>query len=110
MNEIKIITNDNEKTAKAIEALRFVMDPEIGLNVADLGLIYQIDFDEAEKKIFCTHTLTTQFCPMGDAIQSGVINALEETFKGYEIIAKVVFDPHWNAEMISDDGRDFLNL
>jgi metal-sulfur cluster biosynthetic enzyme len=110
MNEIKIITNDNEKTAKAIEALKFVMDPEIGLNVADLGLIYQIDFDETEKKVFCTHTLTTQFCPMGDAIQSGVINALEETFKGYEIIAKVVFEPHWNAEMISDDGRDFLNL
>jgi metal-sulfur cluster biosynthetic enzyme len=110
MSEISVITNSNAKTQQAIEALKFVMDPEIGLNVADLGLIYQIDFDENEKKVYCTHTLTTQFCPMGDAIQSGVINALEQTFPGYEVVAKVVFEPHWNAQMISDDGRDFLNL
>lgn len=110
MKEINIITNDEGKILPAIEALKFVMDPEIGLNVADLGLIYQIDFDDAEKKVYCTHTLTTQFCPMGESIQNGVTNALEETFPDYEIIVKVIFEPHWNAEMISDDGREFLNM
>lgn len=110
MTEIKIITNDEQKTEQAIAALKFVMDPEIGLNVADLGLIYQLDFDENEKKVFCTHTLTTQFCPMGDAIQTGVINALQQTFPQYAIEANVVFEPHWNASLISDEGRDFLNL
>ena len=110
MKEINIITNDEEKTIRAIDALKFVMDPEIGLNVADLGLIYQIDFDETEKKIYCTHTLTTQFCPMGESIQSGVSNALIETFPDYEIVVKVVFDPHWKAQMISDEGREFLNM
>ena len=109
MNEINIITNDKEKTALAIGALKFVMDPEIGLNVADLGLIYQIDFDEAEKKLHCTHTLTTQFCPMGESIQSGVTNALEETFPDYKVNVKVIFDPPWNAKKISDEGREFLN-
>jgi metal-sulfur cluster biosynthetic enzyme len=110
MNEINIITNNSEKTEQAINALKFVMDPEIGLNVADLGLIYQIDYDEEEKKVFCTHTLTTQFCPMGDAIQTGVINALQQTFPEYFIEVSVVFEPHWSADRISDDGRDFLNL
>jgi metal-sulfur cluster biosynthetic enzyme len=110
MNEINIITNNSEKTEQAINALKFVMDPEIGLNVADLGLIYQIDYDEEEKKVFCTHTLTTQFCPMGDAIQTGVINALQQTFPQYFIEVNVVFEPHWSADLISDDGRDFLNL
>ena len=110
MNEITIITNDEEKTRLAIDALKYVMDPEIGLNVADLGLIYQIDFDEAEKKVYCTHTLTTQFCPMGESIQSGVTNALNETFPGYQVNTKVIFTPPWNAKFISDEGREFLNM
>ncbi len=63
MNEI---TNDKAKCGLALEALKSVEDPEIGLNVVDLGLIYQIDFDENEKKIYCSHSLTTQFCPMGE--------------------------------------------
>jgi metal-sulfur cluster biosynthetic enzyme len=109
MKEINIITNDEEKLKLAIDALKFVMDPEIGLNVADLGLIYQIDFDESDKKVYCTHTLTTQFCPMGESIQSGVTNALEETFPDYGVVVKIIFEPHWNSQMISDDGRDFLN-
>ena len=109
MNEINIITNDEEKANFAIEALKDVMDPEIGLNVADLGLIYQIDFDEAEKKIYCTHTLTTQFCPMGESIQNGVTNALQEIFEDYQVNVKVIFDPSWSAKMISDEGREFLN-
>ncbi len=109
MTEINIITNDEEKLIQAIEALKYVMDPEIGLNVADLGLIYQIDFDEAEKKVYCTHTLTTQFCPMGESIQSGVTNALQETFPDCHIEVKVIFNPPWNAQLISDEGREFLN-
>ena len=71
---MNIITNDKEKSAQAIDGLKNVIDPEIGLNVVDLGLIYQIDFDEAEKKVYCTMTLTTQFCPMGESISTGVTN------------------------------------
>ena len=74
MNEI---TNNQQKLDLALGALKFIDDPEIGLNVVDLGLIYQIDFDEDQKKIFCTHSLTTQFCPMGETINDGVTNALQ---------------------------------
>ncbi|MEO7767313.1 MAG: iron-sulfur cluster assembly protein [Ferruginibacter sp.] len=42
-----------------------VMAPEIGLKIVDLGLVYQVDFDEHENTIFVSMTLTTQFCPMG---------------------------------------------
>ncbi len=109
MGDINIITNNKEKSTLAIAALKLVMDPEIGLNVADLGLIYQIDFDETDFQLYCTHTLTTQFCPMGESIQNGVINALTETFPGYKVNVKVIFDPPWSANNISDKGRAFLN-
>ena len=106
MNEI---TNDEAKCSVALEALKSVDDPEIGLNVVDLGLIYQIDFDEDQKKIYCSHSLTTQFCPMGESISSGIVNALENAFPDYDVEVKVTFDPPWNSEKISDEGREFLN-
>lgn len=106
---MNIITNNNEKKDRAIDALKNVIDPEIGLNVVDLGLIYQIDFDEAEKKVYCSMTLTTQFCPMGESISMGVTNALNQTFPGFEIDVEVIFDPSWNSQRITDKGREFLN-
>lgn len=106
---MNVITNDNTKCDRALEALHYVIDPEIGLNVVDLGLIYQIDFDEASEKIYCRMTLTTQFCPMGESISTGVKNALSEQFTDHSVEVEIVFEPHWNAEKISEEGREFLN-
>lgn len=106
---MNIITNDKEKLVLAIVALKEVDDPEIGLNVVDLGLIYQVDFDDADKAIYCTMTLTTQFCPMGQSISDRVSNALEQCFEDYSIDVKVIFDPPWNSQLISEEGREFLN-
>lgn len=106
---MNIITNDIEKRGQAIDGLKKVIDPEIGLNVVDLGLIYQIDFDYAEKKVYCTMTLTTQYCPMGESISTGVNNALEQTFPDFEIEVNVIFNPPWNSQKISKEGREFLN-
>jgi metal-sulfur cluster biosynthetic enzyme len=106
---MNIITNDKDKLALAIVALKEVDDPEIGLNVVDLGLVYQVDFDVAEKTIYCTMTLTTQFCPMGQSISDSVSNALKQCFEDYSIEVKVIFDPPWNSQLISEEGREFLN-
>ena len=107
MNEV---TNNKEKRDRALECLSEVLDPEIGLNVVDLGLIYQLDFDEEKRTVYCTMTLTTQFCPMGKSIQSGVINALNEVFPHYSVDVNVIFDPPWSADKISPAGLDFLNM
>lgn len=90
-------------------ALESVMDPEIGLSVTDLGLIYKIQFDEPGKKIQVDMTLTTRFCPMGDSIVNAVQRALEQTFIGEEVIIELVFEPPWNHERISEEGKIFLN-
>ena len=104
-----VITNDNLQCTVALAALQNVMDPEIGLNIVDLGLIYQLDFDESEKKIYCAMTLTTQFCPMGESITNAVKENLKLSFSEYEAEIDLTFDPPWSHEMISEEGREFLN-
>ncbi|MDD2792339.1 MAG: metal-sulfur cluster assembly factor [Sediminibacterium sp.] len=106
---MNVITNNQLKATVALAALQDVVDPEIGLNIVDLGLVYQIDFDEANRKVYCTMTLTTQFCPMGESITLAAKEALKACFVGDEAIVELSFDPPWNHEMISETGREFLN-
>ncbi len=102
-------TNNNIKCTIAMGALQHVMDPEIGLSVIDLGLVYKINFNEGDRSIDVDMTLTTQFCPMGESIIDGVRAGLEDTFKGDVVNINLVFEPRWNHDMISDEGREFLN-
>lgn len=106
---MSVITNNNIKCTIALAALQNVMDPEIGLNVVDLGLIYQLDFDDEKKIVYCSMTLTTQFCPMGESITDGVKNALQSVFNDDNIMVELTFDPPWNHELISPEGKEFLN-
>ncbi|MEO6188153.1 MAG: metal-sulfur cluster assembly factor [Ginsengibacter sp.] len=106
---MNVVTNNSSECTIALEALKDVIDPEIGLNILDLGLVYQIDFGEAEQQLFCTMTLTTQFCPMGESITNSAKEALQLAFPEHGITLELIFEPPWNPEMISDEGRDFLN-
>lgn len=107
MNEV--ITNNQENCDRAMAALHRVIDPEIGLNIVDLGLLYQIDFDEGNRIIFVSMTLTTQFCPMGDSIRSRAVQAMQQAFPEYTISVELEFDPPWSTERISEQGNKFLN-
>lgn len=106
---MNVITNNNIKCTIALATLQNVMDPEIGLNVVDLGLIYQLDFDEMKNRIYCAMTLTTQFCPMGESITHAAKEALKAAFPEYETEIALTFDPLWNHDLISEEGLEFLN-
>lgn len=101
-------TNDLELGEKALEGLYDVDDPEVGLNVVDLGLIYHLSFDEDKKFLKITMTFTTQFCPMGDTITSDVTNVINATFPDWELVIDLTFDPPWDVSMISHKGKQFL--
>ncbi len=107
---MNVTTNNDEKCEVALAALKFVDDPEVGLNVVDLGLIYDMDFKEEENKTVCTMTLTTQFCPMGESIVDNVTQALQLSFPESGIEINLIFDPPWEQEMISEEGREFLGM
>ena len=107
---MNVISNDPVNCEKALEPLYQVYDPEIGLNVVDLGLIYQLDFDDPGMKLYCTMTLTTQFCPMGESITDAAKEVLHDAFPEYETIINLTFDPPWRHDRISEEGKNFLNL
>ncbi|MCC6542587.1 MAG: metal-sulfur cluster assembly factor, partial [Flavobacteriales bacterium] len=90
---------------KAYEALKLVDDPEVGLNVVDLGLIYELDLDMEAKKVTCLMTFTTEFCPMGESILANVTEALQVALPEFTPEVTVTFDPPWRQDMISDEGR-----
>lgn len=101
-------TNNAELGEFALSGLFGVDDPEVGLNVVDLGLIYHLDFDVEKKKLYVRMTLTTQFCPMGDTITGDVTSVLESAFPDWQILIDLTFDPAWDQSMISPEGREFL--
>lgn len=76
---MNVATNHTENAATTLQE---VLDPEVGLNVVDMSLIYQLDFDESAKKIFVLMTLSTQFCPIGSSIIDAVTGRLQLSFQG----------------------------
>lgn len=92
----------------ALDCLYEVIDPEIGLNIVDLGLVYGLTMEEKRKNIRVVMTLTTQFCPMGASIVGSVEETLKDYLPDHEVEVALVYEPRWNAHMISEEGRAFL--
>lgn len=107
---VNVATNNDLQCTIALAVLESVIDPEIGLNVVDLGLIYRIHFDDRARKIVLQMTLTTPFCPMGDAITAAVRQVMRETFSNSETSVALAFDPPWTHDRISDAGKKYLTL
>jgi metal-sulfur cluster biosynthetic enzyme len=88
-----------------LEALRDVVDPELGINVVDLGLIYGVDVD-AERIATIDMTLTSAACPLTDVIEDQAREALDGVVADFRI--NWVWMPPWGPESITDDGREQL--
>lgn len=90
-----------------VEALKEVIDPELGINVVDLGLIYEVDIAGANVRI--TMTLTTPGCPLHESIGAAVREALDTYLPGVgDIAVDLVWDPPWTPDRISEEGRPAL--
>jgi len=92
-----------------VGALKGVIDPELGVNIVDLGLVYRIDIDDdGEVQMFMT--LTSPGCPAGPQIRNDVKNALSE-LEGIEgVKVNFVFNPPWSPEMMSETAKDELGI
>ena len=90
---------------RAIELLRTVYDPEIPVNVYDLGLIYKIDYEEATKTLHVDMTLTAPGCPAADFIMEDVRQKLMSVEGPEKIDRRLVFDPVWDQNMMSEEAK-----
>ena len=94
-----------EKTEDILEALRDVVDPELGINVVDLGLIYGVLLDGPARATL-DMTLTSAACPLTDVIEDQTRVALEGLVSDFRI--NWVWLPPWGPEKITEDGREQL--
>jgi metal-sulfur cluster biosynthetic enzyme len=98
--------NSNElKTPSALAAaLRKVFDPETGINIVDMGLVYGIEMKY--EAVAITLTYSTPACPMGAMIQQELIAQVNEDYPGLKVEIVLTFEPAWNPGMISKAALD----
>ena len=90
------------------EALRDVYDPEIPVNIVDLGLVYGVDIEESDVKV--KMTLTFAGCGMGPYIAQQAEWRIAEIDDVDDVEVAIVFEPPWNPEMISEEGKKELGI
>lgn len=87
-----------------VRMLKTVYDPEIPVNIYDLGLIYKVDVDD-DKNITITMTLTAPNCPAADFILEDVRLKLESIPEAKNVIVNLTFEPEWNKDMLSEEAK-----
>ena len=93
---------------KIVEALYEVNDPELGINIVDLGLVYDVSIDEEAKQVSIEMTLSTRSCPMGGMLTAHAKVAVSTAVPEYETAVHLVWEPKWDASRISAAGKEML--
>lgn len=89
------------------DTLSGVYDPELGVNIVDLGLVYDVSIDEAER-VRIVMTLTTPGCPLHDTIVGGVRRVLHGHIEPDKLQVDVVWEPRWTPERMSQGAKEQL--
>lgn len=92
-----------------LEALESVYDPEIGLDIVNLGLIYDLNVDD-EGNVDIKMTLTTPGCPLTATIEEAVRAVLESIDGVKNVNVQIVWDPPWNPSMMSEEAKQILGI
>jgi len=89
---------------RIVKMLKTVFDPEIPVNVYDLGLIYKVDIDD-DKNVRIEMTLTAPNCPAADFIVEDVRMKVESVDEVKSVDVEIVYEPEWNKDMMSDEAK-----
>lgn len=103
------VSGDEEVVREVIEALKEVYDPEIPVNIYDLGLIYEIHVfknEEGKPVISILMTMTAIGCPVIGLLAAHVEEAVRDRVPGAEVNIEITFDPPWTPERITKEGRE----
>lgn len=98
------IPENTDPEKKIIEVLKTIYDPEIPVNIYDLGLIYKVEIDD-EKIVHITMTLTSPNCPIADQLLEEVIEKAGKVEGISKVDLKLTFNPPWNLDNLSDEVK-----
>jgi len=101
-----VTTLEPQRFDEIEEALKDVMDPELGVNIVDLGLIYDLGWDDEQNALVINMTLTSAGCPLTDVLEEQTAEALDGVVEQFRI--NWVWMPPWGPDKITDDGRDMM--
>jgi metal-sulfur cluster biosynthetic enzyme len=93
---------------EVVEALRSVEDPELGMDIVDLGLLYDVEVEGPKVKVI--HSLTSMGCPAGPMIQEDIHNVASSLEGVDEVEIELTWDPPWTPEKMSDDAKFILGF
>jgi metal-sulfur cluster biosynthetic enzyme len=93
---------------EVVDALRQVEDPELGMDIVDLGLLYDVEVDGSKVKVI--HTLTSMGCPVGPMIQENVDQVVRAIPGVDDVDVELTWDPPWSPEKMSDDAKFILGF
>jgi metal-sulfur cluster biosynthetic enzyme len=93
---------------EVIEALRAVEDPELGMDIVDLGLLYDVEIDGPKIKVI--HSLTSMGCPAGPMIQEDIVNVASAVEGVEEVEIELTWEPPWTPDRMSDDAKFILGF
>lgn len=97
-----------------LEQLKNVIDPELFVNIVDLGLIYEVNFEDVEgsedKKVLIDMTMTSPACPAGPQLIGGAKQFVSQMEGVSEVDVKIVMDPPWGPDRMTEDARDQLGI
>lgn len=112
-NEDNLKINGEIRLEDLFKSLKKVYDPEIPVNIVDLGLVYKLELDKQDNEninVEMEMTLTAPGCGMGPAIAEDAKNCLENITGINQAKVSIVWDPPWDQEMISEEGKMILGL
>jgi metal-sulfur cluster biosynthetic enzyme len=93
---------------EVVEALRAVEDPELGMDIVDLGLLYDVEIDGPKVKVI--HSLTSMGCPAGPMIQEDIVNVASAVEGVDEVEIELTWEPPWTPDRMSDDAKFILGF
>ncbi len=102
-------TTEAPSVERLYEALRQVYDPELGINIVDLGLVYDVSVSE-EGDVHVEYTLTTMGCPIGPLIEQQIQGFLQQVPGVRSVTAELVLRPPWSPEMMSEEAKAALGF
>lgn len=91
-----------------IEALRGVEDPELGMDIVELGLFYEAEVEESRVKVI--YSLTSMGCPAGPLIQQRILEAVQSVEGVANVETELTWDPPWSPDKMSDDAKFILGF